>query len=448
MKKILIAVLAVAVLFGFAACNDGSSSTTSGVIAGATVTGGGEKVYIPGETVDLSDYTFSLTMADGTTQPADASDFVFNSLVVPCLDDGKEPATAFTAGTVIISGSYKGMTDAVVGLKVNVAAVQGITVTGELETKEYFAAVDGSDKTVTDGQLKLNGLKVTASYLDKDGNKGEREVTLDNENLNASLEGWSVSGNASEKKDLTIKFGTISNVAEQKLTDAITLKPNRVQSVALKATEGYTLYAGTQVADKKLAYTATPVTKAGVYVEATYENGEVAVLDGSDVKFAKTKDAAEASTVTGTSSDANAISKLSPATTEENTLYAYYAGTSVVSGLERNLQLALNVVSNAETKLKVEVASADAFKVGALGNYTNNEAGFKALLKVSIVYADGSVASTALSADDYTVVTPTSENRDLSKVVEGDVIPVSVTATRTGNITLEGSAELTVAGAN
>ena len=437
MKKILIAVLAVAVLFGFAACNDGSSSTTGGIIAGATVTGGGEKVYIPGETIDLSDYAFSLTMADGSTQPADASDFVFNSLVVPAVLNDAE--SEYVAGTVTIAGSYKGMTDAVVGLKVNVAKVTKIELSGTPATKEYFAtsaATDASDidNKYKDGQLDLTGLTVTATYVDKDGVNGTREIASTNANLSASIADWK---NVASKTDavLTVKFGTVGNV-EDTLSDVIKLKPNRVQTFALKATEGYTLYAGST--EKVLSYTATPSTAAGVYAELTYENGEVVIpaKASQDIIFASSDDGIEGGSIVAAD-----LTSLQPAKEGTFELFAYYKGTSVTADIERTQSVELSVVKNGPAKLEIALVTPADFKEGgaALANYSNNVEGFKALLKVTTKLADGAAGT---EVKDYTL--DPSTRLDLTGMVQGDVVVVKVTATVDG-VALEGSAELVVA---
>ena len=403
MKKVMIAVLSLAVLFGFAACEDGSSSTTSDMIAGATVTGG-EKVYIPGETLDLSDYTFSLTMADGSTQPASASDFVFDSLIVKKPQDGD--TTTFTA-------SYKGMSNVGVTVVAKVGTVTDLKISGEPTVDTYYATSDAKYK-----KIDLSGLTIEATYEYR-GTTGTREVAYDNENLKPSMT-WTAG-----PQDVTVAF-------DQSASDeySVTVVANLVSSIDLKATEGYTIYAGSTA--KKLSYTTTPSTTAGVYVEATYQNGETKVLSNSDA------------TITfGTASDTittafASIGDLTPAKVEATTLYAHCEGLNAVAGFEKTVDLPLNVAENAETKLSVTAGTG--FKVGT--DYRDlADSEFQKLIVVDVLRADGSKAATNLPAAEYTIVSPTKENRDLSKMSAGERLLVSVSATRNGK-TLTGEAEL------
>lgn len=403
MKKVMIAVLSLAVLFGFAACEDGSSSTTSDMIAGATVTGG-EKVYIPGETLDLSDYTFSLTMADGSTQPASASDFVFDSLIVEKPQSGD--TDTFTA-------SYKGMSNVGVTVVAKVGTVTDLKISGEPTVDTYYATTDDKYK-----KIDLSGLTIEATYEYR-GTTGTREVSYDNENLEPSMT-WTAG-----LQDVTVEFDSASDEY------SVTVVDNLVSSIELKATEGYTIYAGSTA--KKLSYTTTPSTTAGVYVEATYQNGETMVLsDGSGVtiKFGTASD-------TITTAFAS-IGGLTPAKVEATTLYAHCEGLNAVAGFEKTVDLPLNVVENAETKLSV-TAGAE-FKVGT--DYRDlADSEFQKLIVVDVLRADGSKAATNLPAAEYTIVSPTKENRDLSKMSAGERLLVSVSATRNGK-TLTGEAEL------
>ena len=434
MKKILIAVLAAAVLFGFAACEDGSSSTTSGVIAGATVTGG-EKVYIPGETVDLNDYTFSITMADGTPKAASGSDFVFDSLVVP-FDDGD--GNAIADETITLMGRYKGMTSAVVYVPVKVAKVTALEVKGTPEVDEYYAATSAStEDKYKDDLLDLSGLTFTATYEFGNVKDGKREVQSDNKYLFATMtasgtsaEAWSVEAgvdNADNDNVVTVYFngvkadGTSVTLAsiEAKDTYDVTVIENLIKSVELKKTEGYTLYIDSA---KKgaIKYTDDPKTTEGVYVEATYQNEEKVVL-ASTVATAlvfNTENKFDA----GTTTIANLKSTGIAATDKISTLYVKCEGLDAVSNFEKVASCPLDIQENDEVGFSVTAKAG--FKAGVDLTTDQNKSSY---FEVKVITADGETASTALGDSDFTVDASTWDFRTKSA---GEVISVTISDAR------------------
>ena len=426
MKKILIAVLAVAVLFGFAACNDGSSSTAGGAIAGATVTGG-EKVYIPGEEVDLSDYTFTLTMADGTPKAANGSDFVFpNGL-----------KTVFGSDTQSFVGYYQGIQDVYVVVKAKVATVEKITLEGTLANDTYYATTSTEAKYTND-LLDLTGLTVTATY-DYKGTEGTKPVALDNKYLTAEISDsdWDAAGEV----DITVKFnGTVSATYK-----SVTLLDNLVKAIELKATEGYKVISGTTSTDYKLAYTTTPKTAKGVYVEATYQNGETEVLttaSGVTLKFATEANTA----VDKMTAQANIADLVSEGDTNV-TLYANCAGVAMIDGCEKKLELPLTVEAKAPTKLSITLASGTELVLDDSKDYTDtlNDTTFKNLFVVKAVYND-KTESNKIESKDFTVIDPVLADRDFDDLKEGDRITIKVTATH-DDVALEGEATFVIGAA-
>lgn len=420
MKKILIAVLAVAVLFGFAACNDGSSSTASGVIRGATVTGG-EKVYIPGEEVDLSDYEFSLTMEDGSTQPANGSDFVFDSLVVPSYS-----ATATNNET--IKGTYKGMDYVKVTLPVKVGKVTKLEISGDATVGEYYVPSSSASAEYKDNLIKLDGLTIKATY-EYEGSTGTADVSIDNKNLSAKLSDWTSAG----EKTVTVAFDALAEA-----TYKVDLKANLVKSIDLKQTDGYTVYVGNGAAD--LVYTTDPKATEGVYVEATYQNGETKVLASSDATITfGTSDSAI------TTAFAN-LADLTPETAAATTLYVKCAGLAAVEDFTQTDSLELNVVANAPEKLSVAAGTSLTLNALKAEDFTDpsKDATFKGLFEVKVVYANGEKADEALAPNEFTIVSPTAAERDFSKLTAGQRIKVSVTATADDGKELKGEAEIKI----
>lgn len=402
MKKILIAVLAVAVLFGFAACNDGSSATTSGVIAGARVSGGGETVYIPGETLNLGDYTFTLVMADGSEQPANASDFVFDSLVIPFADNANDKD--------VISGTYKGISTVDVDLAYNVAKVTKIELSGTAAKTSYYKPSTNAADKFKDDSLDLTGLTVTATYTDVDNIEGTKPVALDNDYLFATAT-WTNAGDT----NVTVAFGEDKSSATSgnvKDTYEITIVDNLVKSIQLKTTEDYSVILGEKgatalayanVSDGKLAADAK-----GIYVEATYENGETSVLENTNMKF-------------GTKADdiTKAIADVSPTTAGTSTIYVEVSKLDAVVGFEKTSSCDVTAKENVIDDIKVTVGTVEA------KDYRESAAKFKALFTVNGLYADDTNTGDAVAAADITV-DPSAP--DYSSYDEGERVVVKVTA--------------------
>ena len=283
-KSILIGVLAALMLFAFTACENGT--VTVDYIKQVYATNNAETAYLPGETVNLTDYTFTAMMYDGRTVTVDASDIVFDSLVVPT--DAKAEST--------ISGSYKG-SNFDVTLEYNLATVDTVTMDASaVATKQYIAAVAETSKDeFKDESLKFDGIEFTVKYTDENKVKGEKTITVADVAegfITGAVQAsgsntWTLSGDevkaGSASRDVKVSY----NKTEAG-TYKITLVPNYISGLELKATDGYKVYnvpTNTKVTAKNntLAYSADGKT-AGIYLEATWDNGETSVI-ATEVSF-------------------------------------------------------------------------------------------------------------------------------------------------------------------
>lgn len=421
MKKILIAVLAAAVLFGFAACEDGSSSATSGVIGGVTVKAGSEKVYIPGETVDLNDYTFTLTMEDGSTKPADAADFVVvtgNTLVVPFKNTDKyAPYVA-----------YKGMSVASVALPVNVGTVTAIELSGEAEVGSYYAT-STTDAKYRDDLINLKGLTVTAKYTDENKVKGEKEIAIENKYLHATI-GSTVWESAAEDQIVTVYFdeGTVKTISD---TYTVDIKKNLVTGIEFKATEGYQVVVGSAVDGYKLGAAASTAGKLddgakGVYVEATFQNGETAVIDGTDVTV--NGDIITLAYTDADDQDVDFSSFTAPTKAGKLELTVTCGALDAVAGVEPKKTIEIAIVENKEVKLSVSAESTFTPK-----DYTRDEENaFNANFIVKAIKVDGT-EGVILDPSEFTVTSPAKDARNFSTKAAGELVYLTVKDNRSGS---------------
>ena len=419
-KKVFIGVLAALMLFAFTACENNGVSQ----IAGVNVTGGEDTVYLPGETVDLNDYTFTLVMYDGSTKPASASNFDFDSLVVE--------SSATPDEVNYINGTYEGAQNWTVQLPVQVGQVTKLEVNAdEAATKTYYTSND------TDYQkINLEGVVITAKY-EFDGVEDSREVAIDNKALDADFTNGTTSWTSSSaiaKAEVTVMYGGQNATYETKL------EVNPVNKVELKATEGYQIYSdGTASGSNKLAYASVTDGKLdkgakGVYLEATYENGEVLAVEGTSVKFSNDSGATYAV-------ETASINTVTIPGTGNMTVYAQYVGTNVVAGLTRTASLAnLPIVADSVVGIKVtESDTVENFKVGK--SYTAEE--LAAFITVQQVKASDGDSATLTGAEldygaeeDYTIDLT---SFDATKSLAGDKVVIKVTTTEggfTGDITL------------
>ena len=403
MKKFMILMLSLAVLFSFAACDNSTSAsgTTSGDIIGARVSGGGDKVYIPGETLNIDDYEFTLVLADGEERPASASDFVLDGEGVVSFVSTADNKAEMTA-------SYKG-TDIEVKLTYRVGVVTEIEVSGTADKTEYYAPISDKAK-YRDDSIELDGITVNATVEDKDGNKSPATIDLENKYLFATMtnaitpdggDAWSVEAKdaASKKVDnvVTVYFngvkadGTVVTLEsiDAKDTYDVTVIANLITKFELKTTDGFEVIKGS-TEKGALDYVADPTAAnaRGVYVEATYQNTETAIVEEGDVKFSNdngtTYGVADVASVTIPDSSFTLMGKV---TLDGNG----------VEGLDAKVSKQITVAENSVVGIKASIAAGTL----VMGDYTNT---MPVGLVVNTVLRDGSTGTTALAyGTGYTV---------------------------------------------
>lgn len=339
-KRVFIGFIAAMMLFAFTACDN---SAGNGQILNVSVSRDVETVYLPGESVNLDDYTITLETTAGT-KAGDASALGLS-----------EDDLIVEEGDTSIKASYLGTWGVV--LPVTVGEVTKIEVNGDnAAVKTYYTTAN------TDYQkIDLTGVAIEATY-EADGVEGKREISADNKYVEATLDDWV---NADKAAIVTVKYLNDSF----KDTYKVSVETNLIQSVALKTTEDYVVYKAPAGAttNQTVAYAApdssdpTKLAKGakGVYMEATYQNGEVKILAATNnVTF---RDTTSKYTITD-------ISTLTLPTSGNLKVYAKYTGADGMVDLnplcETDVTVATDSVKDVDlgttpTQLKIGTYLAD-----------------------------------------------------------------------------------------
>ena len=395
MKKFMILLLSLAVLFSFAACdNENGSAPSSELRSTGTATLKDGVDYLVGETINPEDFTFTAYTVDGTAVDVPASSVELRT--GDSSSAGNEVAVAFFADGVTFTD------------KIAIYAPTKITVDASASSvKKVYYTTENADYQKVD----LTGVAITATYKvdDVEKTKTFTDVT-DNESITAELEDWET---PDAKKVVTVTYTT-----DVEDTYKVELKDNLVTSIALKATDDYGIILGTGATQLKYANVTSGKVNAdaeGVYVEATYQNGEVKALASTDLttdKFGTQSDKVETAI--------SSISSLTPSTAGSFTLYVKVTSLDAVVGFEETVSLQLTATTNTVSAIDVTVGSV------AAKDYRDAAAEFKALFTVKAKYADGTVASDAVPAADVTV-TPSAPDYSSASVGSRQSVEVSAT---------------------
>ncbi len=397
MKKIMILLLALAVLFSFAACDNSTGTTPSSELrAYGTATLNTGVDYLVGEKINPNDFTFTAFTVDGEAVSVDSSAVSLTSAESYATAGLQDEVTFLGNNGVQFTGSITVYTPTEITVDASASSVKKVYYT--TETADYQ-------------KVDLTGVAITATYKvdDVEKTKTFTDVT-DNKSITAELEDWETSN---AKKVVTVTYTTVED------TYKVELKDNLVTSIALKATDDYGIILGTGATQLKYADVTSGKVNAdaeGVYVEATYQNGEVKALASTDLtstgKFGTQSDKVE--TVI------SSISSLTPSTAGSFTLYVKVTGLDAVVGFEETVSLQLTATTNTVSAIDVTVGSVEA------KDYRDAAAEFKALFTVKAKYADGTVASDAVPAADVTV-TPSAPDYSSASVGSRQSVEVSAT---------------------
>ena len=277
MKKIMIALLAIAVLFGFAACDNSTGSGTTAddlIVTSLSVekAAGAPAAYFNGEKLDKEDYVIVATQLNG--EKVDVSDSATTTTTEYELsgadnDDAKEVEIAFTYTPV--------MGTAVTGkISVPVYNLTNFAVTGP--QKQYYAGQDETD-------LNRADYVVTGYALDSKKNVlFERALDADEYTIN-KVAANAASGTAFTTGEKTLAvlpvYGSTPTAldANAKTDIKITVVPNTVESISVKLKDGVEAIIGTvaKAASEYVEVTFTmasgTTTTSGYTADVNWEEG-------------------------------------------------------------------------------------------------------------------------------------------------------------------------------
>lgn len=282
MKRFMIAVLAVAVLFGFAACDNSGSGTPStnpdDLAIIKVVVKDGPSQYFAGEKVDEADYEVVGIQANGEETPLDAAylTFVADSTQTDYESDGlaitgkdNKSVEAKVIGRIAYNGPYMATINLNDTVSASVYTLNAIGVERTGAVKQYYTSQNVKDIDRAD-------YVVTAYALDDEDNECYKRVLAEDEyTINADAE----------------TAFTVSNAYKLTFATKAPLPTSGVNPISTGANESTI----SVIADKLVSISVAPKTgdeaveaidgeavgDAGDYVDVTYvmQSGEKLVGD-------------------------------------------------------------------------------------------------------------------------------------------------------------------------
>ena len=364
MKKFITIALAVAVLFSFAACQNGPTTYTLTGVAELK-----EGVYyLTGEELKADDFVFTAYTYDGRSVDFPASDI--------------SSISANAAGEVTASGngiSFAG--------KITTYAVDSITVDGSNAVKKVYYTTSNENYKGVD----LTGVVITAKFT-VDGT--EHTKVVDSSEAEGTISEWTT---ADPEAEVTVTYATKPS------TYTVELRENLIDKVGLKVKDSV-----------ENIYVGATVDASTFDMVATMLNGEENILaPGTDYKYYNT---------TSKEYDINAPVVDTKEAKNNISIQAKYIGEDGKVGLEREASTTIDVLANDPVGITV-----DATSVTVALDTDYKESGI-ADLAVNYVLADGSEGDelTYNAAEDgYTLSATEFKSTSYEK---GDRVQITVTA--------------------
>ncbi len=407
MKKFMIAVLAIAVLFSFAACDNESNTDVSGGLA-RTIYSDSVVVRVAGEKITAADFEFKGLDTFGNPVSLNSSDVLLtenNNVVDEIIATTTETTKAGTQ-TITVKTSW-GATGTV---DVTVLPVKEITVDAEnAATTEYFKVIGTASEvaqTYKNDLIIKTGVEVTATYIDQNGD--EQEKVVDNSLASFSISDTDWAGGTD--KDVTVTYGGKSGTYKVDIID------NKVVSIDVEVAADY----------QPIASATTALDTDKFVVKGTYQNGQKVVLTAdTDVTYSLQSEYEAAGKTYGNASTilfTEAGSK---------TVYVKFGGTMVEGG-NRYANAPVVVVADALKEIVVEVESTATLTVDADYDWTET---YPTQIKVYTMTNGGTKSSALVAKTDYTLSPLDNEAASVQvghTIETGDTLTITVTPTANG----------------
>ena len=402
MKKVMIAVLAIAMLFGFAACTNETDSNVSAGVA-SKIYSDDTPVIVAGEKVDLSMWALKALDTFGNPTSINASDVtIAESDVKPSNDT---TAAATTKVTVNTSWGATGELNVIV-LPVTEIAVDA----KEAATTEYFAVIGTAanvDKAYKNSLIDKTGVKVTATYIDQDGK--EQEKVVDN-----TLVEFSIADNDWVKgadKTVTVTY------AKKTGTYTVDMIENKVASLSIEVAADY----------QPIASASTALDTDEFVVYGTYQNGQkVALTADTQVTYSIQSEYEAARKTYGASST------ILFAESGSKTVYVKAADGLMVEGGNRYANASVTVVADALKEIVVEVSESAKLTVAADYDWAET---YPTQIAVYTMSNGGTKSSALTPKTDYTLspIDAEAASAQVGHTLEkGDTLTITVTPTENG----------------
>ncbi len=375
MKKIMIALLAIAVLFGFAACDNSNSGAAESLAM--RIYSDDCPVVVEGEKVTLADWTLKAVDGRGNPVSVDVADVTLavggksvDSIAV--VTDEAEAAIE----TVSVSTPWGGTGS----LNVKVLPVSAITVdASEAVYTEYNAVISTDPKADDYKKINPEGVVVTATYTDEDG--VAQKKTVDNSLVKFELNTAAEWNSATPDAKVKVTYAGQSNSTDF-IVDII---ENKVVSLDVEVAAGYELIAdGTATLD---------TSKFKVY--GTYQNKQRVEMKSITYSSETTYNEDVAKKNYGL---ATAIKFAAGTEAGTKTIYVKYDGNVAENG-SRYANGSISVVADSLKGLRVTVTNltlADDY------DYSGDKA-YPTQIKVEALYKGATKAITLDAKTGYTL---------------------------------------------
>ena len=400
MKKIMILLLSLAVLFSFAACDNESNTGVSGGLADS-IYSESVVVRVAGEKITAADFEFKGLDTFNNPVSVDGADVVLvdsNGNVVDSITATSTDKTKASTQTIDVKTSW----NATGKVSVTVLPVTKVEVSGTPTVKEYKAVV-GTVADVAKQYKKIDpaGMTVKATYIDENGDTQTK-------NVEPSLVTFGLKDDAWDTVAASVKVTVSYAKTDADDTWNVAVVENRVTSIAAEVAAGYEL-----IADDT---TTLDETKFVVY--GTYENGQIAKIESTSLEYSIATEGAAADKTYGKASTI----KFAPTATEgAKTVYVEYQG-SLASGGSRYTNAQVEVKKDYLKGLNVTVTN---YSLAADYNFAPADQGgddYPSEITVKAVYA-GKTTPIELTAKEEWTISPLST----SGLKTGDQVKFTIT---------------------
>ena len=290
--------LALAVVFGFAACdnsNSGSTSLMDQYVVALEVTG--PEAYFAGQKVDVADYTVTATRVDGSTFVVPADDLAFSSDSALPANEGKDSKEI---GVIYYTGFYKVPgTVPSVAVEADVYEVDAIDVAVAADQATYYALNSSLKNLKDDYTVTAYAFADTVKAADYTAENALYYAVIDSSDITLYSGATALTSNytfaSPGLKEISFRlFGTEESQAikDGQATADLVVQTDYVADFAVAQVTTATA-TGTKDTDYKYAVVGGTIlkeaaAKAYLVITETMASGKVNTIVGNDISYTVT----------------------------------------------------------------------------------------------------------------------------------------------------------------